>query len=72
MEEHPEELALFALLRSLEAALVQESKTCAVLLPFIREINDLLAAGSYPAALPLIDELEEFMDLEFCKKPSYP
>ncbi len=65
-----EELALFGLLRSLEAALVQESQKPERLTRFIGEIYAHLNAGEFAAALPFLDELEEFMDLEFCdKKP---
>ena len=67
-EENPEELALFGLLRSLEASLVQESQKPERLIPFLKEIYAHLNAGNYAAALPFLDELEEFMDLEFCEK----
>jgi hypothetical protein len=58
-----EEQALFGLLRSLEAAIVEEGKKCEVLLPFIKEIYARLSSGNLAAALPLLEELEEFMDL---------
>lgn len=66
--DQPEELALFGLLRSLEAALMQESKKSERLTPFLQEIYTHLNAGNFAAALPFLDELEEFMDLEFCEK----
>lgn len=72
-EDQPEELALFGLLRSLEASLLQESQNPERLAPFLKEIYAQLNAGKFAAALPLIDQLEEFMDLEFCeqKKKNY-
>ncbi len=68
MDQALEEQALFGLLRSLEAAIVEESEKCEVLLPFIGEIYACLSSGNFAAALPLLDELEEFMDLEFCEQ----
>lgn len=72
LEPASEELALFGLLRALEAEIVQESKKCALLLPFIGEINTHLSEGNFAAALPLLDELEEFIDYEFCGDQTYP
>ena len=64
----PEDLELFGLLRSLEAAIVEESKKCEVLLPFIGDIYACLSSGNFAAALLLLNELEEYMDLEFCER----
>ena len=52
-------------LRLLETAIKEESRKTGVLLPFIEEIDVALNNENYSVALHLIDELEEFMDIEF-------
>jgi hypothetical protein len=55
-------------LSALKNSIDEESETVDVLMPFLQDIQSALALEDYPKALHLIDELEEFMDLEFCEK----
>ena len=50
----------------LENSIAEESKKNDVLMTFIQEINEALSEEKYHIALQLTDELEEFMDMEFC------
>lgn len=59
-------------LSSLKNSIEEESETVDVLVPFLQDIELALAVEDYPKALHLIDELEEFMDLEFCEKRHRP
>jgi len=58
---------VFRYASSLKSSLYEESKNCSLLLPFVQDIQSALEVENYSKALHLIDELEEFMDLEFCK-----
>jgi len=51
----------------LKNSIYEESKDRARFIPFINEIEAALDKKNYAEALLLIDELEEFMDLEFCR-----
>lgn len=59
-------------LSALKNSIEEESETSNVLMPFLQDIQSALAVEDYPKALRLIDELEEFMDLEFCEKRHQP
>lgn len=54
-------------LRVLRSAIDEESNKTELLMPFVQDIESALQAEDYAKALRLLDELEEFMDLEFCK-----
>jgi hypothetical protein len=58
----------FGYLSLLKNSIEEESKNCGLLMPFLEEIQSALEVENYAEALHFIDELEEFMDLEFCKK----
>jgi len=49
---------------SLKNAIVEEFTNRELLVPFVDDLEAALEAQNYPEALRLIDELEEFMDLE--------
>lgn len=53
-------------LRALESSVLEESKKPDRLLALIQEIETALQNENDLSALSLIDELEEFMDMEFC------
>lgn len=61
-----EEISLLGLLRAVESSIMEESQKTDLLLPFVEEIDKALKEDNYRAAMYFIDELEEFMDLEFC------
>lgn len=55
-------------LSALKNSIEEESENSNVLMLFLQDIQSALAMEDYPKTLHLIDELEEFMDLEFCEK----
>jgi hypothetical protein len=55
-------------LNSLKNSIEEESESSGLFMSFVQDIQLALAGEDYPKALHLIDELEEFMDLEFCEK----
>lgn len=58
-------IALFGKLRSLEALLQKESGRFALFAPFVEKIHTLLINGQFQEALSVVNEMEEFIDLEF-------
>ena len=60
--------AVLGYFNSLKNSIEEESENSNVLMSFLQDIQSALAVEDYPKALHLIDELEEFMDLEFCEK----
>lgn len=60
-----DEQTILKYLNDLKSSIHEECKSRARLSPFIDEIQAALDKKNYPEALLLIDELEEFMDLEF-------
>ena len=61
-----DERTILALVSSLKNSIYEESKNRKLLIPFIDEIELAIAAKHFSEALRLTDELEDFMDLEFC------
>lgn len=61
-----EELTLLGYLKAFERTLLEESNQGEVFAPFLEEIHAALGRENYPEVLHLLDELEEFMDREFC------
>lgn len=61
-----EEITLLGHLRNLENSILEESKKPELLLPFVKEIYAAIENEKYQMALEQMDELEEFMDREFC------
>lgn len=62
-----EHLTVFGYLSLLKRSIEEESHNCQLLMPFLQDIQAAIESEDYPHALHLMNELEEFMDLEFCK-----
>lgn len=58
--------AILKLLDTLKTAIHEESKKPRILISIVDEVQCALEQNNFPQALSHLDELEEFMDLEFC------
>ncbi len=68
LEEHSiaRDLTLAQLMATLKNSIVEESRNRGVLLRFIDDAHVAIEKKDYVEVLRLLDDLEEFMDLEFC------
>lgn len=58
--------AILNLLDTLKTAINEESKKPGILISILDEAQTALQQNNFSQALSHLDELEEFMDLEFC------